>query len=190
MVAEAEVGHRLDIKMKNKSGQAMLELICGIVVVVVVITMLLQVNDLSQEHLLAVVKARSLVGEEMMESSSYAGDGKFLSDWEAGVDDYRYSEDDEANNGNSGGIISSLMEGLDIDNLELHLNDPNDSYGGNRMSDVIDAGNLVDAFDTTKVEVERDPVPLLPGVRRLVYNAEELQFSHKIYMPWVNNVMD
>ncbi|MDF7826456.1 hypothetical protein P4B35_20670 [Pontiellaceae bacterium B12227] len=174
---------------RNKTGQAMLELICGLVGVVVVITMLLQINLLSQEHLRVAVAARTLMGEELIDSSSYAGDGKFLSDWENGDDDYRYSEDDEAKTGSAGGFLASLMEGVAIDELEGYLA-ISGSYDGNRISDVIDSGNLVDAFDVTKVSVESDPVELLPGVRKLVYDVEELQFTHEIYMPWANNVMD
>ena len=55
---------------------------------------------------------------------------------------------------------------------------------------VLSGGSMLKSFDLVKVSMESEPVEVLPGVRKLVFSAEEMTFRHDVYMPWINNLMD
>ena len=169
---------------RRKSGQAMLEFICGLVGVVVLIAMLLQINLISREHTLSRIEARSAMADSLTGLTPY-GSASYLSGWETGSDDMDYSEDDTAKAGSSWSFVDALFTGVRVETLEIHL-------PTNRISDVTMAteASLVGTFDVTRIEEEAEPVEILPAVRKLVYDTDYLNLKHVIYMPWINNVMD
>lgn len=164
----------------------MLEFICGLVGVVIVISMLLQINMISREHIFSVTRARTAMADELTKSWHSPGSAPFLSDWETGPDGHDYSEDDIAKTGSAGNFQSSLWEAIKGEELEIWV-----PYS--RITDVCNAfsSGIVSTFELAMVEEEFDqPVEVLPLIRRLVYDQEEIDIKHRIYMPLINNVMN
>ncbi len=165
----------------------MIELLCGLVGIVVIISMLLQINLIGRAHLGVVVAARTSIADEVLNASA-SSEGQFLSNWVEGDDEYRYSLDDEAEAGRSGTLSDALATGTNVEELETYL----EGYGFDTADDQVVAaayGNLVDVLYMASVTEESVPVEVLPGVQQLVYGAEELEFSHEIHMPLIETGM-
>jgi hypothetical protein len=169
---------------KRRNGQAMIELICGLVGVVVLIAMLLQINLISRVHTLSRIEARNAMADSLTGLTPY-GSASYLSGWESGSDAMDYSEDDTAKGGSSWGFVDALFTGARVETLETYL-------PTNRISDITLAteSSLVGTFDVTRIEEDADPVEILPAVRKLVYDTDFLNLKHVIFMPWINDVMD
>jgi hypothetical protein len=170
----------------------MLELICGLVGIVIVISMLLQINMISQKHIFSVARARTAMANKLTKGWYSPGSAPFLDDWEKGADEHNYSEDDVAKTGDPGGFQSQLWEAIKGEELKV-WSPYSRATDYNRFNDVCDAfsGGVVGSFGLTMVEEDfYEPVEVLPLVRRLIYGQEEIDIKHRIYMPLINNVMN
>ena len=177
----------MDIKTtkKTRSGQAMIELICGLVGITIIVAVLLQINMYSREHMMAVVRARGAMADSMTSESPSTGSKiSYLSDWDTGPDDHDYSQDDIAKTGSASSFVGALAEGVKVEGLKLYVGDTN------RVVAICEtmSSSLVEAFDALTIEVEGEPIEFLPIVRQLVYGAEEITPKHRVFMPWIINV--
>jgi hypothetical protein len=170
---------------KRKIGQAMVEFLCGLVGICVIISVLLQINVISREHMIAVLSARSQMGDLLSYSSTGSSDADYLSGWSEGTDEYQYSEDDESETGSAVDFTGALATAISNEAFEVDFLAP--YFQTNLISDICEAGSdVVDLFGVNMVEEETDSIELLPFVRNLVYDADDITLKYKVYMPWIN----
>lgn len=171
------------LKGSGHSGQAAIELVVSILLLLIVVTGLIQVNRMARTSLFLHSVLRGRVGETAMESSSVSVTPEYISDWQAGADGERYTADDKPVTG--GASLPTLLGNLVSDSVRT----PED------WGYIADASQLpvsmVQLYKSPSMaatlgfahEAETLDVPVDPVLRQLVYGKDEVTIKEEVWMP-------
>ena len=165
-----------------RSGQALVELLVGLVVILVLVAGLLQVASLTNTESDVMADARAEAGElAMMDVDSsidlvYGTD--YIHDWQPGSDTTRYTPDDVWSQGNPAGFENQIVNrasptpaGWDII----------DAVPDNRFTRLRKSGDPISCFGLVKGH-EKKSVEVIPAVRELLYRADTIQVESEVWM--------
>ncbi len=168
----------------SRSGQAMVELIVGMIVILALVAGMLQVASLTRAHTAVMVEARGRAGGLAMSDAFITAIPDYIADVEVGPDGRSYSRDDTH-------TAASLV---DLDNVIVTPTAPAagdwaylDAVPGNRVSALHRSPAPVLEFGLIGTE-EHAVIALLPAVRTLLYDAEEIEVEAKVWMTWTRGI--
>jgi len=164
-------------------GQAAIELIASLLLLMILITGIIHVNRMARTSLFLHSVLRGTAGVEAMESTTTFGAPDYISDWQPGADAQRYTADDQPvrNGARLAGILSSLTG---------HSVRREDDW-----SQVVDSTRLpVSEIQLYKApipavilgsahETETLHVPVDPVIRQLIYDKDDVAIKEEVWMP-------
>jgi len=180
-VRNQEAGVRLDAAL---SGQAMIEVMVGLVALIVLISGLLQVASLTRARTDAMATARDEAGGLAMLDSPVSDFPDYIYEIGVGDDERSYSYDDEVSHANAGLFESEIMDHTVSESGEWDVLEevPNTTFYDLH-------GNLTPAaaFGLVKGDAS-ETVTLLPAVRSLLYRADEIDVECDVWMTWTRGI--
>ena len=163
---------------KSVSGQAAVELVACLLLLVMVITGMIHVANMGRASINLHAAVRGEAGEKAMDGRGTASSPPYISDWTPGPDGIRYTADDVPDHG----MVSSTTGDL----TAYSFRSPGDAmYAANsrrpvsmiRLSE--SPGMVLDY-----VHEERSVrVFLATFLQQLVYNKEAVTIKEEVYMP-------
>ena len=169
----------------RERGSAMIELIIGLVSIVALFAGLVQMVSISRARHDTQYEARSEAGEDSLSDlTALFSDAEFIEDWDAGSDERRHTRDDHTTSGDTSGFNGAIVgaSSPDSEGWEIIGQAPGDQFsmlGG--------APNPAQLFGLVEGRAEED-VPLLPAVRSLLYNAENIEIESRVWMTWTRGI--
>ena len=168
---------------RAETGQATIEFVAGLLLLLLVLTGIVHINRMARTSLFLHAVLRGNAGERAMESGALSVSPPYISDWDAGADGARYTADDRP-------IQNSLVL---PSTLSLFCNysvkNPGDwSYVASdtqlpvsmiRLSTAPAAGALL-GFTRAEEDLH---VPVDPVIRQLVYGKDEVTIRETVWMP-------
>lgn len=167
-------------RWQKRSGQALVELVVALVALIVIAAGLIQVSLLGVLRTRAMTEARREAGvKAMMDASSFAGPD-YIADVEVGDDQTGYSRDDETSSGNVASFQAGVVRYSRPDDLGQLVSDNAFSALYNSSFPQLQFG-LVDGESQESME-------LLPVIRTLLYQANEVEVEGKAWLTWTKGV--
>ena len=171
----------------GRSGQAMVELLVGLVVLVVLFAGLLQVASLSKTHNETMVVARRKAGAlAMLEPSGgiFTLSPDYIRDWHEGSDQKRHTKDDVFTDADPVLFENTIVEKAAGTPYEWQILD-----GAPTNGVVFLHGNInpESTFGLLKGHDSQN-VLLLPGVRSLLYKADSIDVECDVWMTWTKGI--
>jgi len=165
-----------------RSGQAAIEFVAGLLLLLILLTGLIHVNRLARTSLFLHSVLRGMAGEQAMKSDLSTTSG-YISGWEAGPDGLRYTADDQPVRNSA--QLSSTLSAL----TAYSVRSPNDwSYIANDSrlpvsQSRLQASPLMPTVLGFAHEEETLHVPVDPVIRQLVYGKDEVAIKEEVWMP-------
>jgi len=166
------------------SGQAMIELIVGLVAILALLAGLLQVASLTKTHTDTMVEARREAGELAMLDLELMMDPDYIRDWREGPDTKRYTRDDISTSADSVIFDDTIVEkaSADSDGWEILREVPD-----NRLSRLHDNLDPVSCFGLVR-GYDKKSVDLISAVQSLLYRADTIDVECEVWMTWTKGI--
>ncbi len=166
-----------------RSGQALAEMVVGLVAIMLLVVGLLQIGALSREHTKTLLDARAeadMLAMSPVHAEHLMGPG-FIQDWEEGIQGVRYTQKDRALPGDPQSILSNVVD---------HALPPAlyRAVGEQRVHRLSESLTVTDGFEFVRGHSYGERVEMLPIMRRLVTPEESLRMEHEVWMPWVRGL--
>ncbi|MBU0714407.1 MAG: pilus assembly protein [Verrucomicrobia bacterium] len=176
---QSEIENRKS-KMYSR-GQAMVEFMVGLVVVLVLLAGLIQIGQLTHAHTRTMIAARAQAGQLAMASTRPVSEtASLISDWVLGVDLRRHTHDDMAMVTSNAVTLPGELVG------QAHLEQvPNAPVSA--LSTLRDSPNPAGDFFLVKGEAS-ESVNILPIIRRLVYAHSTLEVESDAWLVWTKGI--
>jgi hypothetical protein len=167
-----------------RSGQAMVELLAGLVALVVLFAGLLQIVSLTRARTDALVAARSQAGQQAVAGAVNPVTPDYIAYWQSGRDNSPYSADDTFTQANASEFRNVIIDKTVYDPGQWALID---AVPDNRFSDIRISGNPVAEIGLIRGSESRT-VPLIPTIRSLVYDAQSITIECEVWLPWTRGI--
>lgn len=165
-----------------RGGQAILELMIGLVVVLVLVTALVQFTFLARADLKTMQKARELAGRDALASFGpglgIGSDAEYIQNWQPGPDQRPYTADDTFTDGSLAAFQSALVERASPDSAGW---DWIDSIRGNALSTLHNTADPATFLGLVKGESE-ETVEMISAVQHLLYAAPSARIQNTVWM--------
>ncbi len=164
------------INQRKNAGQALIELAVALIAVLVLTAALIQLGTLSRVHLDVQDSARERAGRRSL-GEWYGADAPppiYLRDWSEGPDRRPYTRDDVPLRGNPETVRHNILRHGRPNVLRLHR-------PGNPFSEAMANDPLVARYGLVGAREESPPIPLLPIIRRLVYQADAITLEATVW---------
>ena len=166
--------------MKSKSGQAIVELVVALVVILVLLAGTIQICSMGVSHSQLMMAARREAGQKaMLDVSSFSGP-QFISACTPGNDGIAFSRDDGTTLGDPALLQMGIVNYANPD--ELHKRRPD-----NLVSAIANSAFPQELFGLVEGKTTKS-VPLIPIVRDLLYNKDTLDLQGKAWMTWTKGI--
>jgi len=171
------------------AGQASVELIVAIVLMLIVCTGLLHISRLARTSLFLQSVLREAAGTRAMESGAISEDAEYITDWDDGADDLRYTADDRPVLG-SGSVSSTFLSLIDtsVNTAGDWQYVTDDTHLPSSMIQLHNVPMLQTAVEMTH-EKERLYVPVESVIRQLVYDKDEIPIEEEVWMPLTGDLL-
>lgn len=174
----------LRIRCNPRSGQALTELMVGMVVVLVLVAGLLQLASIMRAHTDAMVEAReeaaSLAMIELDPGMNLVSDADYIRDWHEGADERRLSRDDFSDTGNAADFQNTVVDKTVNDASGWNLLD---GVPNNRISSLRSDAMVVTSFGLVKGSAsESASLDTLPAFRHLIYSSDTIDVEATAWM--------
>ena len=158
----------------SSRGQAMVEFMIGLVVMLVLLAGLIQIGQLTHAHTRTMIAARAQAGQLAMADGRPDSAALLISDWVPGHDLRRHTHDDMALATSNAAALPGELVG------QAHLERVPDAPV-NALSTLRDSPNPAGDFFLVKGEAS-ESVPILPIIRRLVYAHSTLEVESEAWL--------
>jgi hypothetical protein len=166
----------------------MLELMAALVAVLALLAGLVQMVSLARARHDTRYEARSAAGEAALDASGSGmgqlSDAEYILDWDRGPDGLRHTRDDRSRPADAYRFSDAIVrrsspdpEGWAI--VRRLQSDP--------LSMLVDQPNPAALYGLIESDA-REEVPLLPAVRRLLYDAESIEVESRVWMTWTKGI--
>lgn len=164
----------------RRSGQAIVELVVALVVILVLMAGLIQIGSMGVSHSRLMGEARREAGRKALLDESSFSSPRFIGAITPGGDGIPFSRDDDATPGNLVLLTAGIVDHARPDELDRRRPDNAISLMASSAFPEALMG-LVDGEATTNVA-------LLPIVRQLIYGKEPVMLQGKAWMTWTKGV--
>jgi len=168
-------------KISSTAGQAMVELTIAVVAIMALAAGMLLLNRIEWARLSALVAARGNAGALAM-AKDYTGvpDPQFISDWQAGPDEKRYTPDDQAIPDLN---AVPLVRGIVYDAGGLSIIPDNALYNLGSAAEPLDQFYLVKGRESVSVDLSD-----IPAVSSLLTKEPTLTMQEKAWLTWTEGI--
>lgn len=179
------IAHRSNTR--NRSGQAIVEFIVGLVAVLALLAGILQVASLTKTHTDTIIEARRRAAElamsDLPRGTDIHSNPEWLRTWRIGPDGRPHTRDDVPVPGNPDEFRSIVVQrAAPSEDWNLMHEIPNNRLV--RLHGAHDPGNL---FGLVRGH-DSQSVPLIPAARHLFYNAESIDVQAEAWIPWLKGL--
>jgi hypothetical protein len=163
----------------RRNGQAFVELIIGIVVIVMIVAGGIQYFYASNAHRKLTTTLRGEVGERAMSGIPYISTPSYILTWDEGDDGIRHTDDDTPRTASPAALTTiagrsvndtddwDLLEPLSRDNPMLSL-----------------SASPAPTAELGLIDIERsDTIAVDPAVRALIFDRPSITVRHSVWMP-------
>jgi len=163
------------------TGQAMVEFMVGLVVMLVLLAGLIQIGQLAHAHTRTMMTARAQAGElAMADTRPVSETALFICDWIPGPDLRRHTHDDMILTCSNAVALPGELVG------QAHLERVPDAPS-NSLATLAAAPNPAGDFFLIKGQAF-ESVAILPIIRRLVYAHSTLEVASDAWLVWLNGI--
>jgi len=167
-------------KHRTLAGQAMIELMAGLVVLIVLTAVIAQLAIVVRAGHETAVRAREQAGAMALHAYPFSVAARYIGATDPGADGRPYTRDDNFATADPGAYYHGILEPLAADPADWNtLNAiPENEFTRLRASD-----SPIGIFGLLRGE-DRETVPLLPAVRNLLYRDDSIRIEETVWMPW------
>ncbi len=162
-----------------RSGQAMVEFLVALVAVLALLAGLLQIMSLGIAHSTVMNNARRQAGERAISRSIVLDTPDYIREWQEGDDESRFSVDDEFSDADEGAFLSIIVDpaaGTPADWTVL------DQLSDNELTILRFSPSTATRLGLVMGQ-DSETVPLLPAVKHLLFDADEIEVESTVWMP-------
>lgn len=165
-------------------GQALVELMVGLIVILVLVAGMLQVGSLTRASTEAMEAARRRVGERAFSEAYFSDLPTYIADIQPGPDGRRYTRDDEITTADASTFMATVV-----------YRSASSAEGWRVLSEI--PGNPINRLRVSSSPVfefgligttERERVSILPAVRNLIYAADEIEVESRAWSTWTRGI--
>jgi len=170
-------------KRNNRSGQAIVEFVVGMVGVLVLTAFIIQFGSIGYKRSDAMILAREDAGRHAMSDDYNLTDPppRFIHIWDQGPDESRYSFDDTAVTTDDGVVRDRITRHARPEDLGQYLD-------GNPISRVSSGGQAIREFGIVHGNETADTVPLMPVIRHLLFDGHFMDVEADVYLMWTKGI--
>ncbi len=168
----------------RKSGQALIELVVGLIVILALTAGMLQVASLTRAHTDTMENARSRAGEWALRDDYLSPFPQYIAEVLPGPDGIRYTRDDETISADQATFQAAIVErsaGTPAGWETLG------AIPGNRIMQLRATAAPVLEFGLIGAR-EQEQIEILPAVRNLIYNAQMIEVEGSAWMTWTRGI--
>ena len=169
----------------KQNGQAMLEFIAALVVLLIITTGLFHINRMARSSLFLHSVLRAKAGKKAMSTATLADAPELIKDWQPGPDGLTYTADDKMEK--SSAILPSTLHALTRHSTENQSDDAWQYVSRHSRLPVSMKDLHETAAASTLLGIVREEetllVPVEPVIRDLVYDKDEVQIREGVAMP-------
>ncbi len=172
-------------------GQAMIELMVAVLLLLLVITGILHINKMVWSSLFLHSVIRGTAGEKAMSAAALADTPEYIKDWQEGQDNIAYTADDKKQK--SGVGLAASISTLTSCSTAGH-NDSDWSYVSPNtrlavsMSVLRENGGMGGLLTGVHTDETLD-VPVEPVIRDTVYGKESVKIKEEVWMPLMGGLL-
>lgn len=168
------------IPRRGREGQALAELIIGLVVFMVLVAGIIQIGTIGMRHSMVMNDARRDAAVEAMAAVPPFSGPEYMADRTEGGDGVRYSKDDGFIAGSVDGFKSGIVDYADPDVLEQQR-------PGSVVTEMAGSPFPHLLFGLVDGRAD-DSVKLWPVVRHLLYDAESVDIEGHAWLIWTKGI--
>ena len=174
-------GKKWSVRRRARAGQALAELVAGLLALVVIFMGMLQIEYLAHAHTKALNDARAQAGQDAMQSPYLLRYNvpNWIGDWTTGRDKIIYSQDDQQVPGNPGIVTVGVVS-------HAHPSDLSTYAPGNEISAASTSATLLDGLMLTHGREKSPPVDTFPIIRHVVYGADSITMQGDAWLTWTH----
>ncbi len=172
------------VDTKRTSGQAMIEVMAGLVALIVLIAGLLQVASLTRAQTNTMVKARREAGNLALLDLPFSEFPDYIRDIQVGPDGRSYSQDDTTTYAFPSDFNRDITELVTEQSSDW---DVIDALPNSPLSSLHNANTPATEFGLLKGDAS-ETITLLPAVRDLLYRADEITVESEVWMTWTRGI--
>ena len=178
------------MKRRGRSGSGLVEFAITLIAVMIILGGFVQIIRVGITRSDSLAESTRRATREMMRSGetddggSYnvgSGSLSYLNNWNLGGDDAPHTADDQAQFGNSGAIFEEILEETRTGALGNYVPD-------NAFTELDQTGDLLDGYNFAVGVAPREDVDVLPVVRNLIYNEDEIEVRTRAVFPWTKGL--
>ncbi len=166
---------------RARSGSALLEFVIALVPILLLVAGLLQLGTLSDRWVRTYNEARGEAAALAMSDTFSSSAVSLVSTVEAGRDGAGYSADDQRNAGSAALPRAGILQHARPEAL-MSL------APGNPISAAALSDPLAEQLRLVRGSARSDPVPLLPVVRHLLYQADSIRIENDATLTWTKGL--
>ena len=163
-----------------KKGQAMVEFVVALVVILVLVASIIQIGTMGVRHSRLMEEARREAGRKAMQAASSFAGPQFIGACTVGPDGIAFSRDDDVIEGDIGSFSAGIVS-------YAHISDLDAIRPGSPVS--VLAGSPFPQYMFGLVDSERqETINLIPIVRELIYRQDSIVLKGKAWMTWTSGL--
>jgi len=164
----------------TRAGQAIAELVVGLIALLVIIMCMLQIQSLALTHTQTLNAARAQAGADAVISSYVLRNEMppWVNNISSGRDSIRYSQDDSKLTGNPGYVTDGIVARAKPSDLAHYV-------PGNELSAAASSGGLMNELYLTHGR-QQTAVGIFPVIKSLVYGTDTIQMQGDAWLSWTH----
>ena len=168
----------------SSSGQAMIEVMVGLIALLVLVAGLLQVASLTKAQTDTMVEAREEAGRRAFGDLTLSESPEYIASIEVGDDGRTYSLDDTTTPASGGRFHRDITSKTVSDQSEWAILEelPDQSFPS-----LNNAGTPISTFGLLKGS-SSSTIQLRPAVRSLIYRAESIEIESDVWSTWTRGI--
>jgi hypothetical protein len=183
-VANREEEHAVVINTNPRNGQAFVELIIGIVVIVIILVGGIQYFYAANAHRGLTTTVRGEVGEQALSGIPYISAPSYILTWSEGADNIRNTDDDIPSPGTPQTLIT-IGDRSVRDPVDWTLLDP--LSRDNPMP--LMRASMTPTTELALINVARSAtIAVDPAVRTFLYDRPSITVRHSVWMPLLGGI--
>ena len=177
-----KAGKVRNTRRRGRAGQAIAELVVGLIAMTVLIMGMLLIEELARTHTHALNLARAQAGQDAVQTPYILRNSEpiWIGDWSTGHDKIQYSQDDQPVSGNPSTVTAGIVAHAKPGSLSNYA-------PGNEVSGAASSKGLMDELYLThgRESVSVD-LAFYPIIRHAVYGVDSITMQGDAWMTWTH----
>ncbi len=174
----------MDIKHRNRLGQAMIELSVGLVSLIVITATIAQLAVFVRARHEAANRARRDAGARALQAWPLSAPGAYIGTTGEGPDGKPYTRDDIFTPADPAAFHRDILNTLAMPPTDWNAMDP---IAENPFSRMRGGAPVISVFGLIRGD-RSERIPLLPAIRNLLYAEDSILIEETVWMPWTRGV--